>query len=125
MAADIEAIRARWPASPNDLPEAALVVFAAWSRATEETIRKALEDEVGRGFVKPKGNYTKTRKKMTRPKMTRTKMKAWRTNSHLQKMWSYQKIKKAVKSKKLSRHKVNFHTPPALAFTLTILFQTP
>jgi hypothetical protein len=62
MAADIEAIRARWPASPNDLPEAALAVFAAWSRATEETIRKALEDEVGRGFVKPKGTYTKDHK---------------------------------------------------------------
>ncbi len=62
MAADIDAIRARWLASPNDLPEAALAVFAAWSRATEETIRKALEDEVGRGFVKPKGNYTKDHK---------------------------------------------------------------
>ncbi len=48
--ADIEALWARWPASPNDLPEAALAVFAAWSRATEETIRKALEEEVGRGF---------------------------------------------------------------------------
>ncbi len=62
MAADIKAIRARWPASPNDLPEAVLAVFAAWSCATEETIRKALEDEVGRGFVKPKGNYTKDHK---------------------------------------------------------------
>jgi hypothetical protein len=44
--ANIKALRARWPASPNDLPEAALAVFAAWSRATGETIRKALEDEV-------------------------------------------------------------------------------
>jgi hypothetical protein len=60
--ADIEALRARWPASPNDLPEAALAVFAAWSRATEETIRKALEEEVGRGFSQPKGTYTKDQK---------------------------------------------------------------
>ena len=62
MAADIEALRARWPASPNDLPEAALAVFAAWSRATEETLRKALDDEVGRGFVQPKGTYSKDQK---------------------------------------------------------------
>ncbi len=54
---DIDAIRARCPASPNDLPEAALPVFAAWSRATEETIRKALEEKVGREFVQPKGTY--------------------------------------------------------------------
>jgi hypothetical protein len=60
--ADIDALRARWPASLNDLPEAALAVFAAWSRATEETIRKALEDEVGRGFSQPKGTYTKDHK---------------------------------------------------------------
>ena len=50
------------PASPNDLPEAALAVFAAWSRATEETIRKALEEEVGRGFVQPRGHYPKDHK---------------------------------------------------------------
>ena len=60
--ADIDALRARWPASPNDLPEAALAVFAAWSRATEETIRKALEDEVGRGFTHPKGTYSRDQK---------------------------------------------------------------
>ena len=60
--ADIEALRARWPASPNDLPEAALAVFAAWSRATEDTIRKALEDEVSRGFVQPKGHYSRDHK---------------------------------------------------------------
>ncbi len=60
--ADIEALRARWPASPNDLPEAALAVFAAWSRATEETLRKALDDEVGRGFVHPKGTYCRDQK---------------------------------------------------------------
>ena len=60
--ADIEALRARWPASPNDLPEAALAVFAAWSRATEETLRKALDDEVSRGFVQPKGTYSKDQK---------------------------------------------------------------
>jgi hypothetical protein len=60
--ADIDAGRARWPASPNDLPEAALAVFAAWSRATEETIRKALEEEVGRGFVQPQGHYPKDHK---------------------------------------------------------------
>jgi hypothetical protein len=60
--ADIEALRARWPASPNDLPEAALAVFAAWSRATEETLRKALDDEVNRGFVQPKGAYSKDQK---------------------------------------------------------------
>jgi hypothetical protein len=60
--ADIDALRARWPSSPNDLPEAALAVFAAWSRATEETIRKALEDEVGRGFTHPKGTYSKDQK---------------------------------------------------------------
>jgi hypothetical protein len=47
---------------PNDLPEAALAVFAAWSRATEKTIRKALEDEVGRGFTQPKGTYSKDQK---------------------------------------------------------------
>jgi hypothetical protein len=60
--ADIEALRARWPVPPNDLPEAALAVFAAWSRATEETIRKALEDEVSRGFVQPKGAYPRDQK---------------------------------------------------------------
>jgi hypothetical protein len=60
--ADIDALRARWPTSPNDLPEAALAVFATWSRATEETIRKALEDEIGRGFSQPKGTYTKDHK---------------------------------------------------------------
>ena len=60
--ADIEALRARWPASPNDLPEAALAVFAAWSRATEETLRKALDDEVRRGFVQPNGTYSKDQK---------------------------------------------------------------
>ncbi len=59
MADDIDAFRARWPASPNYLPEAALAVFAAWSRATEETIRKALEEEVGRGFVQPKAPYSR------------------------------------------------------------------
>ena len=59
-----------------------------------------------------------TRTKMTRTKMTRTKMKAWRTYSHLQIRLSYQKINEGVKSKKLSRHKVNFQTPWASNQTL-------